>query len=141
MDEELRRDINGNQHKYGNDRRPSNITDLEQRKAKFTRIRIHIMNGSSAKSPKVVKFRANSCHDFFERIGCDQKTVVGCVRAAWTDENRGGKREPGFGWPPRRLFSMLIDTINASSAGEIEPNGKSRVCSLDLFLYDTGRTG
>jgi len=34
---------------------------------------------------------------------------------------------------------MLIDTINVSTAGEQESNGKRRVCYLDLFLCDTGQ--
>lgn len=139
MDKELLSDIDANQHRYENDRKPRDIEDLKQRKAKYTRIRIHIMNGSSAKFQKEVDFKAADCHDFFKRINFNPETVVGSVRAAWTDEKKGVKRGPGLGWPSRTLFSMLIDTINASTAGEKEPrNGKRRVCYLDLYLRDTG---
>jgi len=79
MDKELRSDINRNQHRYGNDRKPSDIYHLKPRKAKYTRIRIHIMNGSSAKFQEQVDFEAEDCHDFFKRINFNQETVVGSV--------------------------------------------------------------
>lgn len=79
--------------------------------------------------------------DFFARIGFDHKTVVGSVRAAWTDVNKGVRRKPGLMWPSRTLFSMLIDTINASTAGMREPKTeKRRICYLDLYLSMTGQT-
>ncbi len=97
------------------------------------------MNGLSAKFQKEVDFRAENCYDFFKGIDLSQETVVGSVRAAWTDGNKEVKREPKFEWPSRTLFSMLIDTVNASTAGDKEPrNGKRRVCYLDLYLRNTG---
>lgn len=135
MEQELLEDIQKERHIYGKHRQPSSIADLKPDKSKHTRFRIHTMNESSERFRKTVK-----CNNFFRvKYNLNQNTLVGSVRAAWIDNIQGVRREPVLWWPPSTLFPILIDIINASTAGEKEPKtGKRRICHLDLYLRDTG---